>query len=425
MGKLNFSFKKMTLENGVVFIFVPIEAKRSVISAFIKSGAQYERKKENGISHFVEHYLFRGTKNLPHFRALEELSRSINADRQAHTDYEEVYYSIKVPTRHFEKGLTVISEMLISPAFQPDWMEVEREIILQEMSTYLDNPSYTVQSDLWAELRFGNQPAGHLIMGIEETINSFSAGNLESWFRKHYVGEAVKIVVAGEDLEKFIPQLKKIFGQIKPGKAQKSFIPRENQKSPKILIRYKDTALTHLYLGVKTPFRPTDQKGYSAIILASIINSNIFLSMVGDRGLSYERWTEYVEDPSKSHLATYAGISHHRFAETVRLILAEYKKIREFGVNKKELTNEVESYTENLADLVEEEPLVVANFLGMDELFVDAIHNLEEEFKRIKAVSSDSILEVAREIFRPQNLNLAVVGPHRESKAIMNILRDF
>lgn len=424
MKKLD--FQKNLLENGVVLITVPMDTKKVVISIFIKNGAQYERKHDSGISHFVEHYLFRGTKNLPDFRTIEELLHSINAAPHAHTDYEEVCYTVKAPLRYFGTALEVISDILITSTFKPDEVGIELDIILQEMGSYLDSPAGYTQSDLWAEVCFGDQPAGRPVIGKEETVKSFTARMLGKWFKKYYVGEAIKVVVAGgENIEGFIPQLKKTFSHIRPGRAQQSFSPKDEQKSPRCLISCKDTALTHLYLGVKTPFRSTDDGGYAAMVLATIINTNIYYSMIGDRGLSYERETEYFEDPTKSYLATYAGISHSRLEEAVRLILAEYRRIRELGVTNKELTTEIDSRIENLEESFEDEPMVVADFFGRDELYRGAVHGLKEEIQKIKSVTRNDVQETAKRIFLPQNVNLAVLGPHKNKKRLLNILKDF
>lgn len=424
MVKLN--FQKILLGNGVSLIVVPMDTKKAVISIFLKNGSQYERKHESGISHFVEHYLFRGTKKLSDFRAIEELLYSINADPHAHTDYEEVCYAVKTPIRHFETALGVISDILIVPTFKPDEVGIEVDIILQEMGSYLDKPAAHVQSDLWAEVCYGDQPAGRAVVGNEKTVKSFTAKMLEGWFKRHYVGEATKVVVAGgKGVEEFIPQLKEAFGYVPSGKARKSFSPKDEQKMPRCLVSCKETALTHLFLGVKTPFRSTDDGGYAAMILTGIINRNIYYSMIGDRGLSYERWAEYTEDPTKSHLAVYAGISHSRLEETVRLILAEYRRIRELGITNRELAIEIESIIEEMEESFEDEPMVVVNFFGRDELHRGDIHGLEEEIRKIASVTRNNIRETARKIFLPQNLNLAVLGPHKNSKELLNILRDF
>lgn len=419
-------FQKFVLENGVRLIVAPMDTRRAAIAIAVKGGSQYEKKNESGISHFVEHYLFRGTRKLPDFRAVEEAMRNIQAVPHAHTNYEEVYYSIDVSMRHFEECLDIISDLLIFPTFKSEEMDLEREIIIQEMRTCWDRPAEYVTGDLWFEVCFGDQPAGRPIIGKEETVRSFTAQKLESYFKRYYVGQNLVIAVAGaKNIYESVPKLKKIFEKIKPGKARSPFSVKDNQRSPKWLISSRDTNLTHLYLGVKTPYRPQNREIYPAIILANIIGTRLYLSMVGDRGLAYERETCYFGDPTKSFLATYAGVPHFRVRESIRIILEEYRRTREMGVTNKELSNEINYLTEALKETFREHPTALTSFFSIEELYTGSCHSPEEEIRRFKSVTRKEVEIVAKKIFLPQNLNLALIGPHKDSKEFEDLLKGF
>lgn len=420
-------FKRILLPSGAVLLVAPLDSKDARVSVYLKNGSQYERKQEGGIAHCVEHYLFRGNRGLPDHRQIQDVIRSIQGDFIGWTSLEGMAYAIKAPIRNFSKCLEVASNLVLYPTFKGDELEFEKKTIIQEIGTALDKPSEYVENELWYELAFGDQPAGRPVAGTEETVNAITKAAMERHYKTHYVGKAMVVVVAGgEDLYKFLPDITDAFKDIRPGEAGNPYPVIDKQKRPRMLIRKKDTALAHLCLGVKSPIRAGDNDNgdYAATILSSVINYNLFLSMV-ERGLSYEGHTIFEADSTKGVISTYAGVSHDRVLEAVRIILEEYQRMRDVGVSSKDFGNTI---GDQIAGLEEhgDDPGFISAFLSSDEITGRRVHTLKEEIKIIKLINREQVNEVARRAFLPSNLCLSVLGPVEDSDGkIKEVLNRF
>lgn len=422
-----YKFQKFVLDNGLRLIVSPTDHNEIALRLFIKGGSQYERKEESGISHFIEHMLFRGTKRWPAYELVEEKMERISQDNNgAHTDLEQTSYFFRVQPRYFIEALDLLSDLVWAPSMKQEDIEKEKQAVSEEIKKYLDTPEQYVQDELWQEVCFGDHPAGRPICGTEETIRDFSESRIKKFFEKTYVGSRIVLVIAGElKKDAVFEKVGKFFGEIKTGVPENSAPIKLQQKSPKSIVFYKDTQQTHLAAGFKNPLRPGSMESYTVKLLADILRRNIYLSLVGKKGNIYSVRTEYSQDPTKSFIRSYAGIRHDRSEETVLDILGEYKKMARGDIEARDMDKSIRSIIRGMKDSFSMDPLDLAEFFGLQELFVGKILTPREEFKIYQSLKVKYLQDLARTIFVPANLNLAVIGPHTNEEKFQKLLDKF
>lgn len=422
-----YKFEKIVLDNGLRLIVSPTDHNEIALRLFIKGGSQYERKEESGISHFIEHMLLRGTRRWPAYELVEEKMERISQDNNGvHTDFEQTSYFFRVQPRYFIEALDLLSDLVWAPLIKPEDIEKEKQAVPEEIKKYLDIPEQYVQDELWQEVCFGDHPAGRPICGTEETVRDFSEIRIRKFFEKTYVGSRMVLAVAG-DLKKdaVFEKVGRFFSEIKAGVPDNSTPVKLQQKNPKSLVFYKDTQQTHLAAGFKSPFRPGSMESYAAKVLADILRRNIYLLLVGKKGNIYSVCTEYWQDPTKSFIRSYAGTRHDRAEETILDILSEYKKMARGDIEAIDMDKSVRSIIRGMRDSFSMDPLDLAEFFGLQELFTGEMLTPREEFKIYQSLKVKYLQDLARLIFVPANLNLALIGPHTNEEKFQKLLDRF
>lgn len=418
-------FEKTTLKNGLRIITFPMENTQAVtVLVLVGAGSKYETKKINGISHLLEHIVFKGTKKRPRTLNIAKEIDRVGGIFNAFTDKELMGFWVKVDSRHFDLSCDILSDMIFNSLFKEKEIEKEKKTIIEEINMYLDTPQRHIL-DLWEKLLYGDQPAGWDVAGEKETVKKISRKDIVNYFKNQFGAKNVVISLAGNFKEKeAILKTKKFFGKFKKIKTLPKKPVIEKQKSPKVLLQQKETDQAHLTLGVRA-FDLFSSKRYPLAVLTNllggIMSSRLFIEIREKRGMAYYIRTMAENYTDTGYLVTHAGIDNKRVEEAIKIILKEYRKLREKKVPKEELQKAKDNIKGHLY-LGLETSDAWAVYLGAQEILKGKISTPEEECKMIDKVSQDDILKLAREIFRPNKLNLALIGPFKDKEKFNKLL---
>ena len=419
-------FKKTTLKNGLRIITVPQKNTQAVTTlVLVGTGSKYEKKENNGISHFLEHMFFKGTKKRPSLIAVAESLDKVGGIYNAFTGTEYTGYFAKVEVSQFDLALDWVSDIFLNSTLPEKEIKKEKGVIIEEINMLYDNPMTYIQT-LWSKLLYGDQPAGWDVAGTKENVVKMNRQKLLDYKNKQYMAKNTIVCIAGKiDEEASIKKVKKYFskiGKTAPIKKQKVF---EKQLEPKTLLHYKKTDQTHLCLGVRgyNLFHPLR---YSFEILETILggmmSSRLFIEVREKLGMAYYIKTDVETNPDTGYLVTRAGVSNENVEKAILAILKEYKKISQRKVLSLELKKAKDNIKGKLALLLETSD-AFASFCAGQELLEKKILTPQEIFAKIDKITSNDILRVAKDIFKPEKLNLALIGPHRDKRKFQKLLK--
>ncbi|OGZ24094.1 MAG: hypothetical protein A3A08_00490 [Candidatus Nealsonbacteria bacterium RIFCSPLOWO2_01_FULL_41_9] len=437
-------FHKTTLKNGLRIITVPQNNTETVtVLVLAGTGSKYETREMSGISHFLEHLFFKGTEKQPTPLILAETLDKVGGIYNAFTSDECTGYFAKVEASHFELALDWVSDILLNSLFPEKEIEKEKGVIIEEINMIYDHPMNYVNT-LWTKLLYGDQPSGWDIAGRKETVLKITRQNIVDYAKNHYTASNTVICIAGKiDERQGLEKAKKYFSKINNGKAQgkvkvvdasvnsasmlRNNRSIEKQGKPECLIHYKKTDQSHFCLGVRgyNLFHP--QK-YSQELLATILgaggmmSNRLFTEVREKLGLAYYIRTETDANTDTGFLVTNAGVDNTRVEKSISTILKEYKKISQIRVPLPELKKAKDNIKGKMAIYLETSDSQ-SNFYGLQELLERKIMTPEELFKEIDKVSQNDILKVAKDIFKPEKLNLALIGPFADKVKFEKLLK--
>lgn len=406
------------LKNNLRILTLPLKSTRvATVFVLVKTGSKYEQKETSGISHFLEHMLFKGTeKRKTPLEVAEELDK-VGGVYNAFTGEEYTGYYAKVNVDKFSLALDWVSDIYLNSVLPEKEMEKEKGVIKEEINMYFDNPMAHCEL-LFQELLYGDQPAGWNIAGTKETVSATTRKDLLTYMDSQYKAENTVVVVAGNiNKEKAEEEVAKVFSTAKIGTPKKAHPVIENQKEPAVLNFYKETDQTHLILGARA-FNMFSEHRYSQEVLASILggmmSSRLFSKIREEMGLAYYIKTSVDDNPDTGVLYTRAGVENSKVEEVVKAVMDEYKKITEEKVTEKELTKTKEHIKGKIAINLESSDSL-AYFHAVNELLENKTYTPEEIFKSIDNITPEQIQQTAKKIFQPKNLNLVVLGPHKKT----------
>ncbi len=418
-------YNKKVLPNGLRIITVPMKDSPTVTAlVLVEAGSKYETKKNNGISHFLEHMCFKGTEKRPQSILISRELDSIGSQYNAFTGQEYTGYYAKSDFRHFDKIFDVVSDIYLNSTFPEKEMEKEKGVIIEEINMYQDLPQRHVQ-DLFMELLYGDQPAGWNIAGPRENIKKMARKNFTDYRREHYLAPKTLVVVAGNiDEEKVLKAVEEKFAGIPKGEGKPKKKVSEKQKKPEIKIEYKKTDQTHLVLGVRS-FNAYDKKDPAMTVLAGVLSggmsSRLFQKIREEMGVAYYIRAESDEFTDHGFLQVSAGVDNKRLGEVISAILGELKSLKENLVDGEEL-KKVKDYLIGGMYLGLESSDSLAEFYGGQEVLRKNLKTPGDIAEEIKKVTAEDIKKVAGEIFTDEKLNLALIGPVKTASGLTNIL---
>jgi predicted Zn-dependent peptidase len=414
------------LKNGMKVLLVPMPDQRTAtVLVLVETGSKYEAKEKNGISHFLEHMCFKGTTNRPNQLVISRELDSMGAEYNAFTGHEYTGYYAKVAAGNLPNALDLIADVYCNSLFKEEDIEQEKGAIVGEIDMYEDMPMRKV-GDLFMSLLYGDQPAGWEIAGPKELVTTFTRADFLAYRAMHYVPSATTVVVAGKfNATKVNALIKKHFAELKKSKKYSKLPIDDGQSKPKILIKNKESDQTHLIVGVRT--FPLLHKSYPvlgvmAAVLGGGMSSRLFQKVRTEMGLGY--YVRAANDSFTDHgtFAASAGVVNERAPEAVAAILAEFKRLKTDLIPAVELQKAKDMMSGRLM-LGLESSDEIAEFFGFQEILRKKLSTPEDIVVRMNKVTAKDIQRVACEIFVPEHLNLALIGPWADDSAFRSLLR--
>jgi len=419
-------FRKTTLKNGLRILTVPQKNTQAVtVLVLVGTGSKYEKKEISGISHFLEHMFFKGTKKRPSSLAIAELLDRVGGIYNAFTSQEATGYFAKVEASNFELAMDWVSDIFLNSILPEKEIGKEKKVITEEINMIYDHPMSYI-GVLWLKLLYGDQPAGWSIAGTKESVAKINSRKLLKYREKQYCSENTIVAIAGNFKDKSAVNLvKKYFSKIKTEKPIEKPKVIEKQKNPQCLLEEKKTDQTHLHLGARgfNLFHPRRYvQEVLGAILGGMMSSRLFTEIRERLGLAYYVSTETEEGPDTGFLVTQAGVDNQKVEKAILAILKEYKEMARKEVSLSELKKAKDNIKGRMALLLEPSD-AQAFFYAGQELLERKILVPKEIFNKINQVSRTDILTTAREIFRPEKLNLALIGPFKDKEKFQKLLK--
>ena len=419
-------FEKVILPNGLRVILAPLKSVMSTTAIVLcGAGSRYETKRTNGISHFLEHMFFKGTKRRPSAADISHSLDAIGADYNAFTGKESTAYHIKSASKHLPLVLDMLADMVWNSKFDKAEIEKERGVIIEELNMYEDTPMRKV-AEVYEELLYGDQPLGWEIGGKKKNILSIAHKDFLDYTDDRYSPHNIVVAIAGNfNRAKTLADVKKHFGGAKRHEVSGFKPVSESQTKPQSKVFYKKTDQAHLVVGVRG-LKLGHPDRYIAAVLGTILgggmSSRLFANVREKRGLAY-----YVRADHDSYLDTgsldaSAGVDLKRIDEAIKVILGEFNKISSKNVGEMEM-KKAKEYIKGKLILSWEDSRTVAVSYGLDELYQNKVRTNTELLARIDEVSAKDVKRVAQFFFANSKLNLAVIGPFKESQRFQKILK--
>lgn len=417
--------KIKTLSNGLTLITVDMPHLDSVTTLVaVGAGSRYETRNINGISHFLEHMFFKGSRKYPTAEQISNLIDGIGAINNAATSKEVTYYWIKSAGKHIELASDILSSMIKESLLSKEEIEKEKGVIVEELRMLRDIPARVIW-DLYEKLQFGNQPLGWDLGGDEKTISSFVRDDFVKYMESLYSPKNIAIVYAGKlpvDIEKLAEEY---FLDL-PTKPQIKFTAYKKFKQikAKVDIFYKKTDQANLILGVEGFDRYDDKRYISdvlSVILGEGMSSRLFIQVRERRGLAYRINASSSSYADTGSFTAYAGLKLEKVYEGLEVIYAELMRTVMEKVSEDELKKAKEMIRGRLA-LQSESTNFLAEYFGINFVLERKIETFTEYLQRVEKVTVADIQEIAKELFVKENFNLQVIGPFKEKQKFEEVL---
>lgn len=389
----------------------------------VGAGSRYEDLSIAGISHFLEHMFFKGAKKYRTPKDVAEAVDSFGGEFNAFTGKEYAGYYVKSGKENLQKSLDVLSDMMLHSRFDPEEIEKERGVILEEMAMYLDAPMYQISWD-FENLVFGDQPLGRDQIGTKEVIKSVTQDQFKEYQSKLYVPENTVITIAGAVNEKDLDTVAEYFQFPDQKKSLDSNPFDETLATKKFNIRKKKTEQYHISLGVRAVSE--QDKDFPVLkVLSTILGGNMsarmFQHVREQKGLCYSIRTQVDEYTDTGLMTTRAGVKLDDVLKAIEAIRYEYDDIRENGVSDEELTK-AKNYLCGKTDLSTEDTEAIAHHYGKNTL----LYNLDEDFEewkgKVKKVTKSEVEALAKELLNPKNLRFAGIGPEIDEEKLLKLI---
>ncbi|MEE8414253.1 MAG: pitrilysin family protein [Dehalococcoidales bacterium] len=416
--------QKTTLDNGLRIVTTTMPHTRSVsICFFIGVGSRYESEAQAGISHFIEHLLFKGTSKRETSRKISETIEGVGGGLNGGTDKELTLYWIRVTQPHFHLALDVLVDMLLHSRFDPGDIEKERQIIIEEMHMTKDSPSQQVHM-LIDEILWPGHPLGRDIAGTKESMGTITRDMMLGYLGTKYLpGNTVVAVTGNIQHQEAVDAVNQAIGSWSNRRSSPKYSAYKKQPNPRLLIERRDTEQVHLCLALPG-LSLSDPRRFTLdlinVILGEGMSSRLFTEIRDNLGLAYSinSYNDHLLDSGSYTI--YAGVEPRNLPVAVRAITEQLSLLKE-PIPGDEVTKAKELAKGRLL-LRTEDTRSVAGWMGGQEILSGSILTVDEVVSLIDAITADQMNELARELFVGENLRLAVVGPVDEDESLEGLL---
>jgi predicted Zn-dependent peptidase len=406
------------LDNGVRIISCPMKDRKSLsLGIWAAVGSRYEQPRAAGISHYLEHMVFKGTKNYT-CQQIKESIEGVGGAFNGFTSEEVTCYFVKMPSRYLDRGIDILSDMIVHPLLRDEDIRKERTVILEEIKMYKDQPQSYVY-ELLDSLLWPDHPLGTSTLGSEQTVSAVDRKALSAYRQACYAPANIVVSAAGSfDHSELTKKVRAKFRLIEKGATNK-FIPASPmQAAPQISILGKDTEQSHLVIGFHG-LKREDPLRYSLAMLHIILGANSSSRLFNDirekRGLAYEIGTHVKFMADTGAFIVHAGVDNTKVQETVALIFAALQKVKDQPVSSDELRRAKEYYLGQLT-LAMEDTMDQMIWIGETTTTLDRTFALEEIIKEVKKVTPRDIQKVSSRLLKPESINFAMIGPWKNKE---------
>ncbi len=403
--------RKQVLPNGLVVITETMTHVRSIsVGVWVRNGSRREVPEENGLAHFMEHMVFKGTER----RSAEAIARemdSVGGMLDAFTSKEQICFNAKVLDEHLPIAFDVIADLVLRPKFDSEDVKKERQVVLEEIKMDLDNPEYLLH-EIFTSGFWPRHPLGRPILGTPETVRKFSKDSLRKRFGSWFAPDRFVLTAAGNvPHEKVLELVEREFGGLKPaGKVEEHAAP--STEAPIHLETKRDLEQVHLCIGV--PSYPLAHAGRFAVavmnnLLGGGMSSRLFQNIREKLGLAYAVFSELTPYSDAGMMTVYAGTARETVGQVIDLIVKEFRDLKESPVSEEELLRAKNHLKGSLMLSLESTSARMSN-LARQELYFGRFYSLDEILESISAVTREEVQTLAQEFFRPEQIAVTVLG---------------
>jgi predicted Zn-dependent peptidase len=418
-------FERTALPAGPRVISARLPAARSVaIAAYVLAGSRLETAGQVGVAHFMEHLTFKGTAAYPSTRAISEAIEGVGGSFNAATDRESTVYWVRVPLREAARAVDVVGELIVRPLLADRDIESERAVIIEEIRSYLDDPSEYCQI-LFQTALFGDGPLGREICGEESDVRVLTDAAIRDFWGSAYRPANTVVAIAGDvGHEEALGLVGTAFGSgngALPGFAPAPALPA----GPRVMLGKRSTNQAQLCIGLPALHRDHPDSWTLAVlntILGDGMSSRLFLSVREELGLAYDVSSGLVDYADAGALEISAGVDPAELPSAIEAILVELIRLRDEPVPAAELVK-AKHYLAGGLELRMDDTRHVASWIGSQEALHDRVLSLDEALAEVEAVDAEGVGRLARRLFVDEGLRLAAVAPARYLRGIQSRLR--
>jgi predicted Zn-dependent peptidase len=405
------NLRRTVLPNGLIVLTERMDHLRSVaMGVWIKSGSRGEAAETNGISHFVEHMVFKGTRN----RSAQAIARemdSIGGNLDAFTGKETICFNVKSLAEHVPIALDVLADLVLNPVFASNDIERERGVILEEIKIDEDNPDVLVH-ELFTQSFWKDHPLGKPILGTTATVTRLDQPQILDYHSGRFHAGNMVFSAAGDlDHDLFVQQVAEKFAPLQGGSPLEELAAPES--SARILLKNKKALeQVQICLGVPSP-RITDENRYATLILNTVLgsgmSSRLFQTIREERGMAYSVYSDLSPYRDTGTLCVYAGTSAGKALECIELIMTEFRKLKEELLSDEELTRAKDQLKGNILMGLESSNSRMVN-LARQEIYFGQFITSDEIIARIEAVQPEQVQAMAQRLFDPERIAVTLLG---------------
>lgn len=415
---------KKSLKNGMAAIVVPQKGATSMtVMVFTRVGSRYESKDINGASHFIEHLMFKGTKRRPDTQMISKELDRYGAEYNAFTSKDLTAYYVKMDASKTKLAVDILHDMIFHSKYDPKEIDRERNVIIEEINMYEDNPRMHID-DMLEEVLFPDSTLGWNIAGPREVIRTVPREKLVKYRDSYYVPSRMAVVVSGKIIPGIWPLLESTFGKVKaPAKASdKTFVPFTAPKKLAESLAFQKKATEQVQLGLAFHALPLGHKDLAAAsllatILGGSMSSRLFIQVRERRGLCYSVYASHQPLEDTGIFNIMSGLDKSRMKEAIKVIMQEVKKISSENVSSEELRR-AKDHVRGKLMLAFEDSSTQADWYGKQWVFSKKLETPSERLRKIDAVTAADIKRVAKQIFRKEHMASAIIGPFENKAAV-------
>jgi predicted Zn-dependent peptidase len=405
------NIRRQVLPHGLTVITEQMQHIRSAsIGIWLETGSRDEDSESNGISHFIEHMVFKGTKH----RTAEEIARqvdSIGGNMDAFTAKECICFNVKVLDEHIPVALDILTDLVLHPIFDAEDITRERGVILEEIKMDEDNPDYLVH-EIFTQHFWKDHPLGKPILGTKETVKRFERQTVFDTYAHRFAPGNIIVSAAGNlDHDKFVELVIKHFEHMKP--RENGFHSAQPKIVSRIILRNKK-ALEQVQLCLGVPCHPiAHEQRHAGYVLNTLLgggmSSRLFQNIRERQGLAYSIYSDLNPYRDTGCLAVYAGTSRASTAKVVQSVVEEFRKLKQEPVGGEELRRSKDQLKGSLMLSLESSTARMSN-LARQEMYFDRFYDLDELIEKIEAVTAADLQNLANEFFQTEKVAVAALG---------------